>query len=259
MVRTRGESRKSAASSPRASGGGPTPAHVRTGFQTFSPRERGWSARPRPGAGHQRGGGFSPRERGWSGQHPAAGGDGRVLPARAGVVQSADGVRTLRNMFSPRERGWSVALVRREVLADGSPRASGGGPPMSLTLRHSPSFSPRERGWSAGGAQSRGCAGVLPARAGVVRRRRDRAQRLACSPRASGGGPDYLEGYVIGHVFSPRERGWSDGVEAPDVDGLVLPARAGVVRRHRRVAPLQRRSPRASGGGPAALPAVRVE
>src|SRR5690606_22222483 len=133
-----------------------------------------------------------------------------VLPARAGVVRR-------RSRFM--------------VLRRGSPRASGGGPAEAQGIVAWAVFSPRERGWSAPSV-SRGCsAGVLPARAGVVRPRPFPGERGNGSPRASGGGPAAPIPRGEGERFSPRERGWS----APQTPG---DAERG-------------RSPRASGGGPA--------
>ena len=214
---------------------------------------------------------FSPRERGWSDLDHVPRRNALVLPARAGVVRVSLYIRLGRlgsprasgggpsttamflafALFSPRERGWSAARtaarpptpvlparagVVRAVAGTyrpglRSPRASGGGPRGQDPETWRPSFSPRERGWSDQTAQGEIVKGVLPARAGVVRgTQRPRPTRLS-SPRASGGGPTSEASTPGGAWFSPRERGWSAPVPAVVAGGVVLPARAGVVRR----------------------------
>src|SRR5690606_38569719 len=153
----------------------------------------------------------------------------QVLPARAGVV---------------RHTRYHRATCCR------SPRASGGGPPLSAGMFRSSGFSPRERGWSGGTGLCRPGAGVLPARAGVVRTARRRPAPHFRSPRASGGGPEGQLLWRPRYPFSPRERGWSDLVGVGGAGTRVLPARAGVVRPGRRGRCWNARSPRASGGGP---------
>ena len=55
------------------------------------------------------------------------------------------------------------------------------------------------------------------------------------------------------YPFSPRERGWSAAAAPVELPDGVLPARAGVVRTSGSTSRRSRRSPRASGGGPAEL------
>ena len=150
---------------PRASGDGPFAATSANFCVACSPRERGWSPGRRLPA---------PEE--------------AVLPARAGMVPvprpnhqpagstpraSGDGpivriTSTNRSVCSPRERGWSqgqepaglvgavlparAGMVPRPASRPGprlrAPRASGDGPPSSLTTGSTASCSPRERGWS---------------------------------------------------------------------------------------------------------------
>ena len=213
--------------SPRASGGGPRSVTRENFSDSFSPRERGWSAGRR-----------------------AALGRGRVLPARAGVVRSPPGTSawTCRSPrasgggpkgpgfeaetveFSPRERGWSGARAVADPGVPVLPARAGVVRRSRFRPRNRSSFSPRERGWSARRDPRRLGVAVLPARAGVVRRAGATRVRHECSPRASGGGPTMAPVIHWGPPFSPRERGWSRSFAAcPAVD---------------------LRSPRASGGGP---------
>ncbi len=152
---------------------------------------------------------WSPRERGWSGPchdpPPLPG----VVPARAGVVRS----------YGP-----AVPTPRC------GPRASGGGPPGIDTKSPHALWSPRERGWSGRVPQVRLVALVVPARAGVVRRRPGPGSRPRRGPRASGGGPVPPVGAPVTVRWSPRERGWSGRHEHHNHAPPVVPARAGVVR-----------------------------
>ncbi|AXG78424.1 hypothetical protein DVK44_12675 [Streptomyces paludis] len=87
--------------------------------------------------------------------------------------------------------------------------------------------SPRVRGWSAPAARRSRQAGVLPARAGVVRRRRPLFRWRPCAPRACGGGPSATWLSDVDGECSPRVRGWSQVEGGQGPPGLVLPARAG--------------------------------
>ena len=130
---------------PRASGDGPTPLLLLAGQSAFPPRERGWSPNKR------------------SFHH-----DGKVSPARAGMVP--------RRLPSPPARS-------------GFPRASGDGP---VTISHGgamATFPPRERGWSLSCLPSNWSSAVSPARAGMVPGRQVQRARCIRFPRASGDGP----------------------------------------------------------------------
>ncbi len=113
-----------------------------------------------------------------------------------------------------------------------------------------PSCSPRRRGWTAPGRPPRDRSTVLPAQAGVDRRRRAPGRRSRGAPRAGGGGPDAAIVQIRPTVCSPRRRGWT-GRAGGDVGGsVVLPAQAGVDRRPRPRRRSPSRAPRAGGGGP---------
>ena len=113
-----------------------------------------------------------------------------------------------------------------------------------------PLFSPRERGWSEAPSATAANQAVLPARAGVVRGRWFSSRAPIRSPRASGGGPPDPYVRAARGRFSPRERGWSGHDPRAVGPDDVLPARAGVVRRHVTWTGRGCGSPRASGGGP---------
>ncbi len=253
--------------SPRASGGGPSGRSSRGRCRGFSPRERGWSDL---GAVSQVGQPVLPARAGvvLPDRHP--GDRGLRSPRASGGGPPRPSPHPARARFSPRERGWSDDCRRRPLAYDvlparagvvrnatpiasqyrGSPRASGGGPPVSLPVGRIRRFSPRERGWSD--ALSLGCstALVLPARAGVVRSGTARRTGGGCSPRASGGGPTARTTVTVSTAFSPRERGWSGRLAHGHTERVVLPARAGVVRRPHSLSRRTVGSPRASGGGP---------
>ncbi len=232
---------------PRASGGHPTSILWKPRTRWSSPRERGsspsgrpclrrqrvvparagvirrrsWRARfsgsrPRASGGHPSHSpapaGFtlsSPRERGSSAPGPRLHASGQVVPARAGVIRVA---------------------ARRRRRCPGRPRASGGHPPLWVSIALWRASSPRERGSSL----------IEPfAHLRAVRR-----------PRASGGHPAHHPGSAGQQPSSPRERGSSDAHQHPLGALRVVPARAGVIRKG---GPREDRGPgrpRASGGHP---------
>ena len=232
---------------PRARGGGPLEASFGETAKLSSPRPPGWSARrlpaplsrivvPAPAGVVRRwtrsrssGPTSSPRPRGWSGFHPVPPGRYRVVPAPAGVVPGS-------------ERCWCPGY--------GRPRARGGGP----SARSLPVFgvrsSPRPRGWSIRGRHELHEQRVVPAPAGVVRRRTSPRRTCSSRPRARGGGPAAAAEQEAKAPSSPRPRGWSDLVPQRVAGQRVVPAPAGVVR----CIPPRRQPcssrPRARGGGP---------
>ena len=72
-------------------------------------------------------------------------------------------------------------------------------------------------------------------------------------PRASGDGPLRQVKGMLDRLFPPRERGWSLPWNIVRADGLVSPARAGMVPCLRWLTDRSRGFPRASGDGPAPL------
>ena len=171
----------------------------------------------------------SPRERGSSGWrwqrhlHPG------VVPARAGVIR--DGSWT-----SP--GSWS------------RPRASGGHPPDRWRRCGFLASSPRERGSSPSPPRCLRGQPVVPARAGVIPVRPADDDVGGRRPRASGGHPDDAPTVGPHDQSSPRERGSSSARPAARLEGTVVPARAGVIRRGWACASGPECRPRASGGHP---------
>ncbi len=204
--------------------------------------------RPRASGGHpwrRLGGppsaGSSPRERGSSGGCRGAGPERMVVPARAGVIpHPCPTVRAIegrprasgghpRRASSPRERGSSrqpvvvpvpahVVPARAGVIRDTEmvlgtircrPRASGGHPTYRKKSGKGIPSSPRERGSSPMTAPFIGRGGVVPARAGVIRRGAAPAGSWRGRPRASGGHPARRTRNVRNMSSSPRERGSS--------------------------------------------------
>jgi len=261
-------------SAPRAGGGGPLSAAKLAERMTCSPRRRGWSAhrahssrrgRVLPAqAGVVR---CSPIVGGWSARAPRAGGGGPAAAAAFLPVLTC----------SPRRRGWSAGrsspprtahvlpaqagVVRPSPASKpgsrGAPRAGGGGPVRSTGSTRSAWCSPRRRGWSGIPLLTVGADSVLPAQAGVVRRRPPRAPSRPGAPRAGGGGPDPSSSAHPSRWCSPRRRGWSGTDPMSTDDDFVLPAQAGVVRHGLLTHQDRARAPRAGGGGPHSRRPVR--
>ena len=159
------------------------------------PLDRPTSCRPRASGGHPlRPDGSpairssSPRERGSSAVGGTWVGFSAVVPARAGVIRSAAS-RCLR----PHRR----------------PRASGGHPAAGIAPADDEKSSPRERGSSFLEEPLHAEAGVVPARAGVIRHASMPRARWPCRPRASGGHPLVGSRDKAALLSSPRERGSS--------------------------------------------------
>ena len=215
-----------------------------------------------------------------------------MVPARAGVDRKREGHQTRRrrgprasgggpvgpcllvprSKWSPRERGWTLAtrlleahtaVVPARAGVDlqncfrgrsrlSGPRASGGGPGQHVRAAVHGVWSPRERGWTRKHPGPFGPTAVVPARAGVDRDPPSEYSRSIGGPRASGGGPPVHCEYCRQRTWSPRERGWTCGVEVKVYKDDVVPARAGVDLSISVGGAMHRSGPRASGGGPSA-------
>lgn len=70
------------------------------------------------------------------------------------------------------------------------------------------------------------------------------------APRTRGDGPEARDSLRKMSSCSPHARGWSHRVRGVVAGGLVLPARAGMVPRHRRDPTPRGRAPRTCGDGP---------
>ncbi len=241
---------------------------------------------------------WSPRTRGWSQRRQDHGRDAVVVPAHAGVVPvrtasrrgTSSGPRArgggphvgivtaTMSGWSPRTRGWSLPVGRVDVLGQvvpahagvvppsgssfgprsGGPRARGGGPLLDDRLASVMWWSPRTRGWSLLGVVAQRRPEVVPAHAGVVPMNKQLKTVGPGDPRARGGGPGICPGGGGGGAWSPRTRGWSQGVAAAGPRPGVVPAHAGVVPRGGRSIKMSTGGPRARGGGPGlALRSVR--
>jgi len=91
---------------------------------------------------------------------------------------------------------------------------------------------------------------VVPALAGVVRRRAACKPRCTCRPRARGGGPMLGTLRRAVTASSPRSRGWSHRQQLQAADPGVVPALAGVVPPTGSGSARRSSRPRARGGGP---------
>ncbi len=207
--------------------------------------------------------GCSPLARGWSPPRAPPVIPSSVLPARAGMVPGgADAAG--RGPGAPRSRGDGpgttaypdtpeVVLPARAGMVpparpsgsrpSSAPRSRGDGPSEVAVASYIALCSPLARGWSAADRDLRKRINVLPARAGMVRRRRRSSRPRPRAPRSRGDGPHYPGGYRHDHLCSPLARGWSDSVDVPPARGAVLPARAGMV-------PTGGARCRSSGGAP---------
>ena len=232
----------------------------------------------------------SPRERGSSEQLEELRAGHAVVPARAGVIRTGttgrprkpgrprasgghpreDATIVCLEWSSPRERGSSAApgdprrragvvparagVIRRDRTGRGRhdrrPRASGGHPSVRAYPRRVVPSSPRERGSSAFDRGRGQRAGVVPARAGVIRTRHGGWATPTSRPRASGGHPRSTSRSGAASMSSPRERGSSVIVSLRDAIVEVVPARAGVIRAYGHTHGALCRRPRASGGHP---------
>ncbi len=110
--------------------------------------------------------------------------------------------------------------------------------------------SPRERGSSFQAAQPGLHGAVVPARAGVIRSRRDSRPPTARRPRASGGHPRHDYSSTMDARSSPRERGSSQPLLRDQRCHSVVPARAGVIPGRVLRPRVAHGRPRASGGHP---------
>ena len=232
----------------------------------------------------------SPRERGCSGHHVAARRPPRVVPARAGLFRTwarppprcrsrprASGAVpavpfTLARAFlsSPRERGCSgvrpvldagVPVVparaglfrsraRSCVHSSCRPRASGAVPNIPQSWFVMDRSSPRERGCSPLGGNERVVVLVVPARAGLFPSPGTRFFGGRSRPRASGAVPITATYEPCVATSSPRERGCSPAVRVFEVEGVVVPARAGLFPTAGPTRPGSSSRPRASGAVP---------
>ncbi len=236
---------------------------------------------------------WSPRVRGWSHRAEVPGSQGRVVPARAGMVPGLScpgggrprgpracgdgpgGGRTGANAWewSPRVRGWSLAL---EFLQDVAavvparagmvppstpssfspwrgPRACGDGPNSDDSTTKKTAWSPRVRGWSHHLLGVVDPVPVVPARAGMVPGNGCAGSGPPRGPRACGDGPWAIHCGCSAHSWSPRVRGWSRSGPAPAGRGRVVPARAGMVPTNGWWRAGCRGGPRACGDGPPRL------
>ena len=171
---------------------------------------------------------------------------------------------------SPRTRGcsaprtghsrqrWVVPAHAGVFLATGSappprysrPRARGGVPLAARSWLPPSWSSPRTRGCSSSGVNSRRSWRVVPAHAGVFRRRSPAPCRSTCRPRARGGVPYGLGDTRLDAQSSPRTRGCSEIDPDEDVCAEVVPAHAGVFRMSGCGPAAPARRPRARGGVP---------
>ncbi len=199
---------------PRARGGGPAAAFVKSSHPRWSPRTRGWSLSVSTSLLEKFGG---PR-------------------ARGGGPSLESGISTVM-MWSPRTRGWSLApkvwCTQKLVVpahAGVVPAHAGVVPPHHSRSPGLNLWSPRTRGWS----RSRHCPQCSPsvvlAHAGVGPCPWATAHRAARGPHARGGGPRRSCVHPVTFGWSPRTRGWS---RVRGVAGAVeagVPAHAGAQR-----------------------------
>ena len=131
-----------------------------------------------------------------------------------------------------------------------APRRCGGVPPNPGSATRACGCSPQVRGCSDGDYPIKACDKVLPAGAGVFRRRRLTRSRWRRAPRRCGGVPDGAAGATYAFACSPQVRGCSGWAFYRTVPELVLPAGAGVFRRTSASTSRSTSAPRRRGGVP---------
>ncbi len=136
--------------------------------------------------------------------------------------------------FSPHTRGWPGDQLDLRERQRGSPRTRGDGPLWGQEPRRSATFSPHTRGWP-GNQRDLGLPRyVLPAHAGMARRNGPHPGRSTAFSPHTRGWPCHRDGDVLVGERSPRTRGDGPYIRvALPVAPFVLPAHAGMARRHR--------------------------
>ena len=254
---------------PRAGGGQPTSAGRGPDDVPSSPRRRGSAggrgARPE----HL---GVLPAQAGVS-RPGRRTGTGTSSPPRAGGGQPSETFcRSASEKSSPRRRGSAAVRLDADALHAvlpaqagvsrprppgrglrcGPPRAGGGQPTEAMASGLSARSSPRRRGSAAGQRCTPQQGWVLPAQAGVSRRRQAAHRGPGRPPRAGGGQPAAQAWCRTVRPSSPRRRGSADGPDWMRTINPVLPAQAGVSRGWTCSRPPGTGPPRAGGGQPEA-------
>ncbi len=160
------------------------------------------------------------------------------------------GHRHSRRPVLPADAGVFRAGRRERHLGTGAPRRRGGVPHRGRGGAHPRACSPPTRGCSADRVGPAWRPGVLPADAGVFRRRLGGCLPALCAPRRRGGVPILYQRPALLEQCSPPTRGCSDRRHDPEHPRPVLPADAGVFRLRRRPIRVRGRAPRRRGGVP---------
>ena len=171
----------------------------------------------------------SPHARGSSGRPAGHPDHAEVVPARAGVIPPC-----------PR----CTAAMRRR------PRTRGGHPGLDPDRRAPGASSPHARGSSPGPLHQLRELGVVPARAGVIRRQACPWRSMAGRPRTRGGHPACPSCGLAEDASSPHARGSSPRGCASGAAPTVVPARAGVIPGPGLPVRGAARRPRTRGGHP---------
>jgi len=156
----------------------------------------------------------SPRVRGWSAPADGRRGPTRVVPARAGLIPLAG---------------------RSGIRRVSRPRACGADPLRNRIVIWIFPSSPRVRGWSAPHGRLVIMVRVVPARAGLIPPEWVAPRYPSGRPRACGADPSIPAARALAMMSSPRVRGWSRLYHAILDRWVVVPARAGLIPRGRRV------------------------
>ncbi len=269
MVPGRARDPRYRVSAPRTRGDGPEEIDGIMSGLVCSPHPRGWS----PAQRLQRAeGGLLPAPAGMVPPRPHRHRRHRPAPRTSGDGPLGNGRDEYPAVCSPHPRGWSrPPLLGRDVFAllpapagmvptcvtttspaVTAPRTRGDGPAHVSVQPVAVHCSPHPRGWSLRRDRSGHTSGLLPAPAGMVPPRANRAGAANSAPRTRGDGPhDDLNWREIAHC-SPHPRGWSRRVDRCGLPHHLLPAPAGMVpRRAGRRAPA-RSAPRTRGDGPPA-------
>ncbi len=171
----------------------------------------------------------SPHARGSSPGRWPRGSPRGVVPARAGIFPSAG---------------------RSPTCPTCRPRTRGDLPANGVRRSRSMRSSPHARGSSRRPRARRGRRTVVPARAGIFRRRRPPRSRPLRRPRTRGDLPSCIRSIPRHGGSSPHARGSSLRDWRGGIDAFVVPARAGIFLGMSRASSASRRRPRTRGDLP---------
>ena len=211
--------------------------------------------------------GSSPLARGLRPLPPGRGGDGRIIPARAGFTVIPAGAKREANGSSPLARGlqgswelefgyfgiiparagFTVSSSAHRRMRPDHPRSRGVYTERDLTRVLAQGSSPLARGLHAGRERATGIRGIIPARAGFTLGRPTAGRRGWDHPRSRGVYPPGTRRASPSKGSSPLARGLLTIRLSASAWTGIIPARAGFTRRPAGARRRQRDHPRSRG------------